>query len=85
MGVTVIATSIVSAIAIVVIAIYTVTSYRLSSRIKSSDDEFRQQVSDLFKAIVISNIITFPKAPTSAIKEFKNYFEQAGGKTRIFK
>jgi len=84
MEVTVIATSIVSAIAIVVIAIYTVISYRLSSRIKSRDDEFRQQVSDLFKAIVISNIITFPKPPTLAIKEFNNYFEKAGGKTRIF-
>ena len=38
-----------------VIAIFAAASFWLASKIKKRDDEFRQQVSDLYKAIVISN------------------------------
>ena len=73
----------VSAIATGVIAIYSVINYKLSSTIKSKDEEFRQQVSDLYKAIVISNIVGGPHDTHLAIEDFKIHYEKAGGKTTI--
>jgi nitric oxide reductase large subunit len=86
----------VSATATAAIAFYAIKSHKLADRsyqlaqeIKSaselktkSDDEFRQQVSDLYKAIVISNILV-SKLP-GKIDYFKKLYKQAGGKTKIF-
>ena len=84
-----------SAAATVAIAIYAIKShklanknYQLAQEIKKanelktqSDDEYRQQVSDLYKAIVISNIVANRPKP---IDHFKEYYKQAGGKIKIF-
>ena len=75
----------VSAIATFIIACFAGASFWLASRIQSRDDEFRQQISDLYKAIVISNVITFPKDVHLAIEDFKIHYEKAGGKIEIFK
>ena len=77
----------ISAIATGVIAISTALNLWLISKIKSSDDEFHQRVSDLYEAIVISNFMT-PEANMEkggtlegTIRIFKEYYK---GKTEIF-
>jgi len=47
----------ISALATGVIAWYAIANHKLTSKIQSRDDEFRQQISDLYKAIVISNLM----------------------------
>lgn len=92
---------IITACATAAIAVYAAIShnlaknhYRLAREINSanelrvkSEDEFRQQVSDLYEAIVISNFI-IPEANTARggtlegrIRIFKEYYK---GKTEIF-
>jgi hypothetical protein len=73
----------VTAISTGVIAIFTVINFWLILTIKSRDNEFRQQVSDLYKAIVISNIVGGPHDTHLAIEDFKIHYEKAGGKTTI--
>ena len=82
----------VTAIATGVIAWHAWKSNELSSKIQSRDDEFRQQISDLYKAIVISNVLNrvpvgdYMSIYTKNINEFnKVYYEEASGKTQIFK
>jgi len=77
----------VSAIATVVIAGFTIGNFWLVSKIKTRDDEFRQQVSDLYQGIVISNMIDPNNLPDSTrgeliIKWFKEFYT---GNTVIFK
>lgn len=71
----------ISSISTLIIAIFTGINIVLILKIKSKDDEYRQQVSDLYKAIVISNIVANRAQP---IDKFKKYYEQAGGKIKIF-
>ena len=81
--------NIVSALAAACIAIYAIISHRLSKEIKESnerkekgDEEFRQQVSDLYEAIVISNSIGSTSGETSKrIGFFKEHYK---GKTPVF-
>jgi hypothetical protein len=64
--------NVVIAIATVVIAIFAIMSYRLGSKIQSRDEGFRQQISDLYQAVVISSVITGPQPElTRAIRRFK--------------
>jgi hypothetical protein len=91
--------SAISAIATIVIAIYagkshelSVKSYQLAQEIKvanelktKGDQEFREQVSDLYQAIVISTLLSGPGTYSimdSLIDAFKSKYK---GKTPIFK
>ena len=78
----------VSAIATVVIAAFTGINFWLILTIKSKDNEFRQQVSDLYKAIVISNLMIDRIKDTwidANITNFTNiYQKRVKGKTPIF-
>ena len=77
----------VAAVATAVIAWYTIVSYKLSRNIVLKDveyqeqiDEYRQQVSDLFQAIAISNLID-----DLHTRENKRLFkENYTGETKIF-
>jgi hypothetical protein len=86
--------SVFTTAATIVIAIYAGVNYRLASTIRSRDDEFRedaktrdeefrQQVSNLYQAIVISNLIHPPQNNTAqAIKHFRELYM---GETPIFR
>jgi predicted PurR-regulated permease PerM len=72
---------IITAIATGVIAYYATQSHKLASKIQIRDDEFRQQIKDLYQAIVVSNVIEPSPGDTSkAIKHFKEFYK---GKTPI--
>lgn len=81
-----------TAVATCVIAFYSWRSFKLSEEIKrsnelktTSDQEFRQQVSDLYQAIVISTLISGPSS-YGAFGPAKDVFKsQYRGKTPIFK
>ncbi len=83
----------VTAIATGVIAWYAWKSNELSSKIQSRDDEFRQQASDLYKAIAISNMVIVqgeryrgrPNDQAAEIKTRIKLFEEFyKGETPIF-
>jgi hypothetical protein len=77
----------IAAIATGVIAIYAILSYRLTSKLNKSDAIYRQEVKDLYQAIVISNLMQLAKgAPVvstieNAKREFSKHYE---GQTEIF-
>ena len=74
-------------IATVAIAICAITSFALAWSIKQRDKENRQQTSDLFQAIVISNILSNTEATFGSahlddkIKLFKEFYI---GQTTIY-
>ena len=79
-------------IATIIIAIYAWRSHKLAEQIKhanelreTEDKEFRQRISDLYQAIVISTLLSAPSgygAIGEAIDAFRSYYK---GKTLIFK
>jgi len=89
---------IITAIATAAIAFYVFTNhnlakknYQLAVEINSanelrekSEDEFRQYISDLYKAIVISNLARSPNDLPTALEHFHALYKKAGGKTKIF-
>ena len=78
---------IIITIATVVIAFFAIASYRLASKIQERDEEHRQQISDLYQAIVISNFISnLDRAEGySSIENMKREFKmEYKGKTPIF-
>jgi len=81
--------SVFTAAATIVIAVFTGVNAWLASTIQSREDEFRQQVSDLYKAITISNLMRREQTSDVFIEENmrlfnKTYKEKAKGKTPIF-
>jgi hypothetical protein len=78
---------IIITIATVVIAFSAIASYLLAMSIQRRDKEYSQQTSDLFQAIVISNILSDPEAQFTSshlegkIVAFKELYK---GKTTIF-
>ena len=77
----------ITATATAVIAWYAIANHKLTSKLQSRDEEFRQQVRDLYQAIVISTFI-IPEAKTMVgstlqgrISIFREYYK---GKTHIF-
>ena len=74
----------ISAIATGVIAISTVLNLWVISKIKSRDDEFRQQVSDLYKAIVVSNLLIPTSSIRDGIRRFNKLYKETGGTIKIF-
>lgn len=79
-----------SAIATVVIAAYTIINYKLTQAIQKRDEEYKQQTSDLYQALIISTAIAGIYPITNSdintrIRTFKDYFSQYyTGKTQIF-
>ena len=79
--------SLVSAMATVVIAFCAIVSFSIAFSLWKRDKEFRQQTSDLFQAIVISNILSDPEARLGNFKLDDNieaFKELYKGKTPIF-
>ena len=75
----------ISAVATVAIAFLAFFNYRLVSKIQTTEKDFRQQISDLYQAIVISNMLSGPVQVNSAemdgkIRRFKEIYK---GKTHI--
>ena len=72
----------ITALATAVIAYHAVATHVLNQKAQSRDKEFHQQISDLYQAIVISNVIHPEQGYTSdALKRFKGFYK---GKTPIF-
>ena len=76
----------ITALATAVIAYHAVANHLLVQKVQSKDEEFRQQVHDLYEAIVISNIFITQgtldeNAIRTRIQTFKKYYK---GKTLIF-
>ena len=84
---TIIVATWVSAVSASFIAIFGGISLWLAFTIRAGDKRFRQQVSDLYQAIVISNILSDPEAQYTSshlahkISAFKEFYK---GKTTIF-
>ena len=84
---TIVLSTLITALATVAIAIFTYVNYQLASKIQKQDKEYRQQTSDLFQAIVISNILSDPEARLgnknldNNIEAFKQMYK---GQTPIF-
>jgi hypothetical protein len=49
---------ILSAISTVVIAVFSAVSFFLARSIKAKNDEYQNQIKDLFQTIVVSNVIS---------------------------
>ena len=87
----IIVSNIVTAVATMAIAIFTWCSYCISQQIKRAtedqskrEEEFKNQIKDLYQAIVISNVLSGPSsygALTQAIDAFKSQYK---GKFKIF-
>ncbi len=84
---TIIVATWVSAISATCIAIFGGISLWLAFTIRAGDKKFRRQVSDLYQAIVISNILSDPRAIEGSIhlrNKINSFKEQYKGKTPIF-
>lgn len=84
--------TIVMAIATVFLAIFAYQSNKLAQEIKRTNDlkdagdaEFKQQLSDLYQAIVISTLLSGPSSYGSLKQAIGAFKTQYGGKTQIFK
>ena len=77
----------VTAVATGVIAWYAWANHRIVSKIQSRDDEFRQEVKDLYQAIAVANLISAHgsvgaySTMEGRIEKFNEYYK---GKTPIF-
>ena len=77
--------TVITAVATVVMACYSVAAFNLSKKIIESQDEFQERTADLYKAIVIATILSSNTDPEEFDK-FKRKFESVfDGKTVIFK
>ena len=75
----------ISSLATVAIAVLAFCNYHLASKIQKTEKDFRQQTSDLYQAIVISNMLSGPvlahsEEMNSKIRRFKEIYK---GKTPI--
>jgi hypothetical protein len=71
---TIVFSTLISAIATVVIGFCAIASYRLASKIQKREKEYRQQVSDLYHAMVISNLLSTDSGISRRFDLFKiNY------------
>lgn len=69
-----------SAIATCVIALYAYKSHQLASKIIVKNKQYQQEVSDLYTAIVISNLFCAGESTESKIQSFRKLYK---GKTKI--
>jgi len=70
------ASMVVSALAMVVIAWYAIKTHKLASEIQSKDKEFRQEMSDLYAAIVISNLVQGLEWGSGALERKIKFFKE---------
>ena len=63
-----------TALATIIIAIYAVVNYRLSSKFQSMNEAYRQQIRDHFEATVIANIVGGPHETNKAVRAFKEHY-----------
>ncbi len=73
---------IVSAIGTAVIAGFAVTNYLLAKAIKSKDEQHQQELSDLYQAMVLSNLTCTEEGMTHSIADVGRHYT---GKTIIIK
>lgn len=59
---------------------YTVVNYRLASKIQEREKEYRQQVSDLYHAMVVSNLLSTDSGIDTRFDLFEKNYK---GKTPI--
>ena len=69
----------ITAIATATIAFWGGCSLLLAWRIKSKEDEYKQNINDLFQAIVISNILSGEGGKGSTLLNGKIEYEAAQG------
>jgi len=75
--------AIVTSIATIIIAWYASCNYKLYKIIQEKNTEHKEQISDLYQAIVIATLLSGPTSTggiEKAIQEFKSQYK---GKTRI--
>jgi hypothetical protein len=66
----------ITALATAVIAYHAVASHVLSQKIRARDEEFRQQVTDLYQALIIITAgVSGPTTESHAIKRFKELYK----------
>lgn len=73
--------AIATAIATGVIAWYAWLSYKISGKRDDGEKEFKQQIKDLYQAIVVSNIVLGPEGVNSresSIQAFKRLYNLLG-------
>ena len=76
--------TIAMAVATVIIAWYASCNYKLYRTIQEKDTEHKEQISDLYQAIVIAILFSGPPSYArieETIKEFNKHYK---GKTKIF-
>ena len=80
--------AVVSTIAMVVIAGYSVASYMLAKAIRDSGEKHDTETRDLYRAIVVANVIFAVKggyhADSLSIRAFREHFQRAGGNLELF-
>lgn len=72
---------VISAIATVAIAIFTWLNYQIYKKLQEKDEEYKNQISDLYKAIVISNLLS---GNSDLDMTYKRFNKEYTGKTKIF-
>ena len=72
---------VISAVATVAIAIFTWLNYQMYKKIEERNEEYKNQISDLYKAIVISNLLS---GNSDLDMTYKKFNKEYTGKTKIF-
>ena len=72
---------VVSAIATLIIVIFTGLNYQIYKKLQEKDEEYKNQISDLYKAIVVSNLLSGNSDLDMTYKKFNREYT---GKTKIF-
>lgn len=72
---------IISTIATCVIAYYAFESHNLTRALMLKDKHHKQEINDLYRAIVISNLFCAGESTDTKMKSFKDLYT---GKTKIF-
>lgn len=81
----VIVSTLISAIATVVIAYFTYQNYKMYKILQNKDKQYKKQTRDLYQAIVISTLLSGPSSH-GGYRECKEVFKKEyAGETKIFK
>ncbi len=78
--------AIISGLATITIAVFAVFNYRLSKEITEAQKARDKEVSDLFAAIIISNLVSFPQGvenTNNSLKLFRKHYGERKNRTPI--